>query len=112
MAPPNGKRGGAGLVVDIDLDAPKRPRGRPGAAGDDPLGDVEADGDADDVRGELIAKRVLRALDTGNAAELNTALKDHYEHCKGGDEPDDLGPPSDAGAGLGAAGFGGPRSEY
>ncbi len=85
MAPPAAKKGGSALVVDIDLDEPKRPRPKASGLVDD------LDAPVDDVAGEMLAKRVLRAFDTGDAAALNKALKAHYEHCKEQDEGDPLG---------------------
>ena len=105
MAAPAKKPGA--LVVDIDVGRPPKRKGGPAGPSERPASGGEGD---DDVAGEMIAQRAIDAFKSGNAAALNTALKDHYEHCKAssddGAEPaegDDLG---------GLSGMGGPGSEY
>lgn len=107
MAAPPGKKGDA-LVVDIELGAPKRKPKAPGGK-TDPLGLGDDDMGADDVQGEMLAKRVLRAFDAADPMALNKALKAHYQHCRdAGDEEEE--PPSRPG-GLFGSGLG-EEAEY
>lgn len=96
----------SGIVVDIGL-VPRKKR-----AADDDDGDelvAEAD-DVADVRGEVIAKRILRALKADDGAALSAALKAHYQHCRDDVDSDDE---TDGGGVLaGLLGSGGKRSEY
>ncbi len=94
-----GEKKPGGVAVDIVLPAPKR---KPGAGGD--AVDPGADPAADDVQGEMITRRVLKAFDAGDAAALNAALKAHYEHCRDAGESDEPTPESEPGGGLFGAG--------
>ncbi len=102
------RRGGDALVVDIELGRPKKkPPGGP-ARPRDPFGD-----DAemtDDVKGETYAEAILSALGRRDAAALNTALKDHYRHCKAASEEEEEGAPSSRPGGI-FGGAGGSESD-
>jgi hypothetical protein len=98
----------SGIVVDIGL-VPRKKRAAAKKADDDDDELVAEADDVADVRGEVIAKRILRAFKADDSAALSAALKAHYEHCRDDVDSDDE---TDGGGLAGLLGSGGKRSEY